>query len=129
MDQITHTVRQTMWQDILLQCQNRPCGMSAKQWMIENDISEKSYYYWQRKLRKETFEKNSSDLMELPPLKPKEELSFVELSKPKNRISSDELSVTIHPVAVFKKDFLTIAITNEISDSLLSRIFREVSNA
>lgn len=131
MDQITHTVRQTMWQDILLQCQNRPCGMSAKQWMIENDISEKSYYYWQRKLRKETFETNSSDLMELQlhSLKPKEELSFVELSKPKNRISSDELNVMIHPVAVFKKDFLTIAITNEISDSLLSRILREVSHA
>lgn len=109
MDQITHTVRQTMWQDILLQCQNRPCGMSAKQWMIENDISEKSYYYWQRKLRKETFETNSSDLMELQlhPL----------------------LNVMIHPVAVFKKDFLTIAITNEISDSLLSRILREVSHA
>ena len=129
MDQITHTVRQTMWQDILLQCQNRPCGMSAKQWMIENDISEKSYYYWQRKLRKETFETNSSDLMELTPLKPKEELAFAELSKPKNRISLNELSVTIHPAAVFKTDFLTIAITNEISDSLLSRIFREVSNA
>ena len=129
MDQITHTVRQTMWQDILLQCQNRPCGMSAKQWMIENEISEKSYYYWQRKLRKETFETNISDLMELPPLKPKEELAFLELSKPKNRISLDELSVTIHPVAVFKTDFLTISITNEISDSLLSRIFREVSNA
>ena len=33
MDQITHTVRHTMWHDILLQCQNRPCGMSAKQWI------------------------------------------------------------------------------------------------
>ena len=50
MDQITHTVRRSMWQGILLQCQNRPCGMSAKQWMIENDINEKSFYYWQRKL-------------------------------------------------------------------------------
>lgn len=129
MDQITHTVRHTMWHDILLQCQNRPCGMSAKQWMIEHDINEKSFYYWQRKLRKETFETNSSDLMELPPLKPQDNLSFVELSMPKNRIRSDELNVTINPVAVFKTDILTIAVTNEISDSLLSRILREVSNA
>jgi putative transposase len=129
MDQITHTVRQTMWQDILLQCQNRPCGMSAKQWMIENDINEKSYYYWQRKFRKETFEKNSSDLTELTPLKTKEELSFVELSKPKNRMNSDELNNTVHPAAILKTDFITIAITNEISDSLLKRIIQEVSHA
>lgn len=129
MDQITHTVRQTMWQDILLQCQNRPCGMSAKQWMIENDINEKSYYYWQRKFRKETFEKNSSDLTELTPLKSKEELSFVELSKSKNRMNSDELNNTVHPAAILKTDVITIAITNEISDSLLKRIIQEVSHA
>jgi nickel-dependent lactate racemase len=129
MDQITHTFRQTMWQDILLQCQNRPCRMSAKQWMIENNINEKSYYYWQRKFRKETFEKNSSDLMELAPLKTKEELSFVELTKPKNRINLDELNNTVHPAAILKTDFITITITNEISDSLLKRIIQEVSHA
>lgn len=69
--------------------QSRPCGMSAKHWMIENDINEKSYYYWQHKLRKETFVKNSSDMAQLPPMKPNEELSFVEFTKPKNRIRSD----------------------------------------
>ena len=57
MDQITHTVRYSMWKDILLQCQNRPDGMSAKQWLKENQVSEKSYYYWQRKFRNELFEK------------------------------------------------------------------------
>ncbi len=55
MDQITHTVRDSRWKDIIRQCQNRPAGMSAKQWMAENQISEKSYYYWQRKFRKEAF--------------------------------------------------------------------------
>ena len=29
MNQITHTVRYSMWKDILLQCQNRPDGLSA----------------------------------------------------------------------------------------------------
>ena len=129
MDQITHTVRRSLWQDILLQCQNRPCGMSAKQWMIENNINEKTFYYWQRKLRKESFEKNNSDLPELSPIKPKEELSFIELTKPKNRIQSDELNTIVQPAAILKTDILTIAITNEISDSLLSRIIWEVSHA
>ena len=40
MDQITHTVRYSMWKDILFQCQNRPDGMSAKQWLKENQVSD-----------------------------------------------------------------------------------------
>ena len=36
MDQITHTMRYSRWKDIILQCQNRPAGMSIKQWMDEN---------------------------------------------------------------------------------------------
>ena len=45
MDQISHTVRNSRWKDLILQCQSRPAGMSAKQWMTENQVSEKSYYY------------------------------------------------------------------------------------
>jgi len=129
MDQTTHTVRRSMWQDILLQCQNRPGGMSAKQWMLENNINEKSYYYWQRKIRNETFEKHSSDLMELAPLDTKEGVSFVELAKPKNQLYMNELDNKVHPAAIIKTDVITIAITNEISDSLLKRIIQEVSHA
>lgn len=40
MDQISHTVRNSRWKDIILQCQNRPAEMSAKQWMTENQVSE-----------------------------------------------------------------------------------------
>ena len=46
MDQLTHTVRRSNWINIIRQCQDRPAGTTAKQWLAENDISEKSYYYW-----------------------------------------------------------------------------------
>lgn len=49
MDQIAHEVRRTSWLNIVNQCQNRPSDMSAKQWLAENDIKEKAYYYWLRK--------------------------------------------------------------------------------
>ena len=45
MDQITHDVRSSQWLEIITQCQNRPEGTTAKQWMDDNGISEKSYYY------------------------------------------------------------------------------------
>ena len=43
MDQITHDVRSSQWLEIITQCQNRPEGTTAKQWMADNGISEKSY--------------------------------------------------------------------------------------
>ena len=55
MDQITHDVRSSQWLKIITQCQNRPEGTTAKQWMADNGISEKSYYYWLRKFRNEYY--------------------------------------------------------------------------
>ena len=46
MDQITHTVCRSNWINVIQQCQDRPAGITAKQWLAENDIFEKSYYYW-----------------------------------------------------------------------------------
>ena len=53
---LTHTVRRSNWINIIRQCQDRPAGTTAKQWLAENDISEKSYYYWLRKIRREVCE-------------------------------------------------------------------------
>ena len=38
MDQLTHTVRRSNWINIIQQCQDRPAGTTAKQWLAENDI-------------------------------------------------------------------------------------------
>ena len=43
--------------------------------------------------------------------------------------SGSDTVVPVHPTAVFKWNNLTVAVTNDISDSLLSRILREVSHA
>lgn len=56
MDQSTHDVRRTNWLNIIEQCQQRPENMTVKQWLADNGIKEKSYYYWLRKFRKEAYE-------------------------------------------------------------------------
>ena len=40
MDQLTHNVRRSNWINIIRQCQDRPAGTTAKQWLAENDIWE-----------------------------------------------------------------------------------------
>ena len=56
MDQSTHAVHRANWLSIITQCKDRPAGTSAKQWLAENGINEKSYYYWLCKIRREACE-------------------------------------------------------------------------
>jgi hypothetical protein len=42
MDQSTHEVRLANWKAVIEQCQTRPKGQTAKQWLDANGISSKS---------------------------------------------------------------------------------------
>lgn len=102
MDQITHAVRSSNWKDIILQCQNRPAGISAKQWMKNNQINDKAYYYWQRKLRKETYSQMSNSSL-LPTLQSNTEVSFAELRIPEpGKSLSNNTTEIIKPTAVIR---------------------------
>lgn len=130
MDQITHTVRSSYWKDIILQCQNRPEGMSAKRWMAENQIGEKSYYYWQRKFRKEAYTQMDIPTTELSALNEKQEITFAEIPLPTTAVPSAEgITDMFKPAAAIKTATMMIALSNDISDNLLSRILKEVSHA
>ena len=125
MDQLTHTVRRSNWINIIRQCQDRPAGTTAKQWLVENDISEKSYYYWLRKFRKEAYEQ-----MQMPPATSSSEITFAEISVPLSRQEEPIHSFQEQPpVAIIKNGALSIAISNDISEALLDRIFQVIRHA
>lgn len=131
MDQCTHEVRMQYWKNIISQCQARPAGQTAKQWMTENGICEQTYYLWQRRIRKEAYDQMAS-LELLPAISEKEEITFAEISVPENKqrdCCPDTQEPVIHPVAVIKTGSCTIALSSDIPDSLLSRILKEVSHA
>ena len=127
MNQLTHTVRRSNWINIIRQCQDRPAGTTAKQWLAENDISEKSYYYWLRKIRREAYEHRA----ELPDVTKSSELSFVEvpLKAPESSDALHRADISMVPSAVLKTDRLTIEISNDISASLLTGLLQEVLHA
>ena len=56
MDKCTHEVRKQYWKNIIGQCLQRPEGMTAKQWLDENNICEQTYYHWLKRIRQETYE-------------------------------------------------------------------------
>ena len=129
MDQTTHNVRRANWLTIITQCQERPEGISVKQLLSDNGVKEKAYYYWLRKFRKEAYAQMQ------PPVtneNPGNEIAFTEITIPAKTVRSCISSPAEpyeSPVAVIQYNGVSIGISNEISDSLLSRILREVSHA
>ncbi|MBQ7614372.1 MAG: helix-turn-helix domain-containing protein [Butyrivibrio sp.] len=127
MDQITHNIRRNNWLEIVRQCLSRPEGMSAKDWLDQNGVNRKTYYYWLRKFRKEAY-------AELPPAGKEQastELSFAEIQLPAPIRSDQSLEVqrNLASVAVIKCNGITLEVSNEISESLLHKLIMEVSHA
>lgn len=115
MDKSTHQIRCEQWSQIINNCLTS--GQSKKSWCREHGISEKSFYYWQRILRNETY----IEMKQLPaqtPVTQSPELpvAFVEL-KP--------TTPEIEPISSFKPDIilrrgqLVLEISNTVSPELL----------
>lgn len=127
MDQSTHDVRRANWLNIVTQCQNRPSGTSVREWLAENDIKEKAYYYWLRKFRKEAYNQR-----QLPATATTTEVAFAEVTIPVPTVVPDTTNKKFpdtSPAAVIKYNGLTIELSNNISEGLLSRLLQEVVHA
>lgn len=131
MDKTTHEVRLSQWKQVVEQCQARPEGQTAKQWLAENGISSKSYYYWLRKIRKQTYEQSGMAALStgqgmLPSAAAPATVSFAEIPFPVPGGSADENA--FQPTAVVKIGNASIAFSNSVSENLLSRIILEVNS-
>lgn len=130
MDQCTHAVRRQHWKNIISQCQERPDGQSARQWLKENGISEHAYYRWQRRLRQETYDRISGK--DSLPATHGGGVSFAEVPLPDAPEALPAAEMTgreIHPVAIIRAGGCSVAVSADIPDGILSRILREVSHA
>lgn len=122
MDQTTHMVRRRYWQEIVDRCLSRPEGMSAKSWLDKNGINRKSYYYWLRKLREETYAQKCVPAV----ADVNTDITFAEINIPD--ITQPETG-TAKPTAYVKRGDVTIEFTNEVSSELMSRLLKEVFHA
>ena len=89
MGQSTHVIWVKEWSKIIQDCYTS--GLIKKEWCVQNHIKAKSFYYWQRVIRKETLAKcplPSSDV----------QTTFVELPSPKlsAEVPMNEPAAIIH---------------------------------
>lgn len=124
MDKITHQIRAEHWTKIMNECISS--GMSKTAWCRANGISEKQFFYWQRILRRETFQ-NSRNSSLPATVEPDQELasatqrtvSFTEIKLPPSHHGT---APVFHPHLVIRKGDIIMEISNSASDALLSRI-------
>ena len=121
MDQSTHEVRLASWRQIVERFQERPHGQSTKEWLRENNIPEKRYYYWMRKIRKLTFEASKSDMPSITA--PKLPATFAEI--PAHEIFDQ----TGTPAITIRTQNATVEISSAISEALMIKLVKAVSHA
>ena len=127
MDLSTHDVRRTQWIEIISACQARPEGTTVKQWLLDNGIKDKAYFYWLRKFRKEAYEKmNTSNASQLPVAASAPD--FVELKMPICNERSEQ-AFSFRPDAVVQHGDYFIALSNTTSENLVRTIMEGLKNA
>ncbi|EHJ02127.1 hypothetical protein CDLVIII_5657 [Clostridium sp. DL-VIII] len=116
MDKTTHEMRLMHWTSIISEC--RSSGKGVRSWCNENNINEKQFYYWQRRVRGQVFKtlKNTES---------QKQINFVQLPVP------IESSIT---TPSFKSDIVihvgnnVLEISNTVSENLLSMVLKVMSN-
>ncbi len=126
MDKITHEIRLSNWKAVIEQCSLRPAGQTVKQWLADNGINEKTYYYWQRRIRKEVF--RQTNLPQAVQSQEPASVSFAEIPLIPAQSGAD-METSFHADAVIKTGNTTIGLSNSISDRLLDRIMGGIGHA
>ncbi len=127
MDKTTHQVRSANWKSLIEQCQARPEGQTAKQWLADNNVSEKQYYYWLRKMRKEAYEDMHTSLpatVITPDKAPSlPAVSYASFS------TKDLLDNDVSPAVVIRTEKSTIEISSAVSEKLMVKLVKAVAHA
>lgn len=125
MDHSTYEVRLAGWTEIVQQCQAKPEGMSTRQWLADNNISEKRYYYWLRRVRLNALGKQPEHLL-VP-------AAVLEKEPPQNQLAEIPVQQVCdsaeQPVVVIRTRRATIEINPGISDELAAKLMKAVSHA
>ena len=123
MDQITHQDRLANWTRIIEQCSNRPQGTTVKQWLMENGINDKSYYYWLRRVRHNAYSKMDVELPAVTTPTGHPAVTFAEIPVP------ECTNALFKADAMISTGAFVIGISNSISDSLLAKLLKVTDHA
>ena len=121
MDKSTSTLRFQVWTERVRECHTS--GMTVKAWCEQNNINQKTYYYWQRKVRKQIYalKVNGSQPSAEAPSR------FVDITPLSTYPASGPSD--FHPDIILRTANVTVEISNSASEALLNRISLMLNHA
>ena len=123
MDKTTHDIRIANWKMIIERCQSRPQGQSVKQWLADNQVPEKQYYYWLRKVRKAAYQEMNASLPAVTNTAASVPVAFAEFS------GQELFEARPNAAVIIKTSKSTIEISSDVSETLMVRLVKAVAHA
>ena len=125
MDQITHEMRLNNWRHVVEECNNRPQGVTVKQWCSDNGINVKVYYYWLRRVRQAAYDQMKSEQTGELAVVPNNKVLYAEITLTGNT-SPSALSTS---VAIMSAGNISIDISEQASEEFLIKLMRAMKYA
>jgi putative transposase len=116
MDSSVQVYRARQWMEIIQQCAKS--GMKKRDYCQAHGINEKTFYYWQRRLR-DRMSSSLTNQLEAEPLPN----PFVKLSGPMDSSESDGS----RSVVFVSVGFIRIEIYDRVDEALLTKVLRAAS--
>lgn len=106
------------WETIIRNCRSSDMGVRA--WCYENNVSERQFYYWERRIKRTSFDTQKKT-------ESKKKANFVELQVPID--SSINKSIpTFRADMVIHVGNNVLELSNSVSENLLSMVLKVMSN-
>lgn len=113
----TREYRLAQWLPIVKECRNS--GLSVKHWCEQNNVNEKRFYYWQRKLREAATES-------LPT--PTKQPTFVQVASATD-FSNVQQPASFVPSMVLKVGNVSLELADTIQPELLANVLKVLAYA
>lgn len=109
--ELKHQHQLKTWTPIIQKCKNS--GMTVKDWCVENDINEKRFYYWQRRVREEV----------LAPAMTTHEVAptFIKIPDYTPKVTTD-----FQPDMVLNYGSLRLELKNSVTSELLDKVVQVI---
>lgn len=127
MDKMSLQIRRSQWEQIVLE--GNKATISKKEWCSQNGINLKSFYYWQRKIRRAAAEAMAEAENTIPAHVPAPSPSFVELSFPSQASNGPAPPQGLLPELMVQVGGCQIYVTGSIQEHTLDTVMKVIRNA
>lgn len=115
---VTRQYRLSRWAPLIKECKSS--GMTVKAWCLENNVNEKQFYYWQRRVREELCSAvaHNTESFDAP--------TFVPLTTTEN--DCQPVTSLFQPDMVLGYGDMRVEISNSTSPQLLAEVMKVIGH-